>query len=209
MDLRVVGAGLGRTGTHSLQLALQQLLGAPCYHMIEVFVHQEHVPMWQQAVDGDAVDWDELLAGYVATVDWPGAAFWRELSTANPSALVLLSVRDDAEAWWRSAEQTIFATFAREVPPEMESWHRMVEDLFVRRFANRWNDKSTAIAAYERHNEEVRASVAADRLLEWKPGDGWAPICGALDLPVPDAPFPHVNSTEDFRAMAGLDQPGT
>jgi hypothetical protein len=37
MTLRVVGAGLGRTGTHSLKLALEQLLGAPCYHMLEVF----------------------------------------------------------------------------------------------------------------------------------------------------------------------------
>jgi hypothetical protein len=29
-DLRVVGAGLGRTGTHSLKVALERLLGAPC-----------------------------------------------------------------------------------------------------------------------------------------------------------------------------------
>ena len=29
MELKVIGAGLGRTGTHSLQLALQQLLGGP------------------------------------------------------------------------------------------------------------------------------------------------------------------------------------
>lgn len=205
MTLRVVGAGLGRTGTHSLQLALQQLLGEPCYHMIEVFVHPEHVPLWHQAVKGDAFDWDALFAGYAATVDWPGSAFWREISAANPDAIVLLSVRD-AEAWWRSADRTIFDALRRDSPPEMQAWHQMVVDLFQTRFADRWDDKRAAMAAYERHNDEVRASVADERLLEWKPGDGWAPLCAALGLPVPDAPFPHVNSTADFRAMAGLDQ---
>ena len=40
MSLRVVGAGLGRTGTVSLKLALEKLLDAPCYHMMEVFGHR-------------------------------------------------------------------------------------------------------------------------------------------------------------------------
>jgi hypothetical protein len=44
MSLRVIGAGLGRTGTNSLKLALERLLGGPCYHMLEVLGHPEHVP---------------------------------------------------------------------------------------------------------------------------------------------------------------------
>ena len=56
MPLKVVGAGLGRTGTHSLKVALEQLLGEPCYHMIEVFGKPEHVGMWHQAVHGDMPD---------------------------------------------------------------------------------------------------------------------------------------------------------
>jgi hypothetical protein len=36
MTLKVVGAGVGRTGTHSLKIALEQLLGGPCHHMIEI-----------------------------------------------------------------------------------------------------------------------------------------------------------------------------
>src|SRR6185436_189291 len=70
MKLRVVGAGLGRTGTHSLKLALEQLLGGPCYHMVEVFGHPEHVPLWRDAARGNEPDWDALFADYVATVDW-------------------------------------------------------------------------------------------------------------------------------------------
>jgi len=44
----------------------------------------------------------------------------------------------------------------------------------------------------------VRAHVPASRLLEYRAGDGWEPLCAALDVPVPDAPFPHANTTEDF-----------
>ena len=44
----------------------------------------------------------------------------------------------------------------------------------------------------------------SSELLEWQPGDGWEPICERLGLSVPDEPFPHVNTTEEFRAMLGL-----
>jgi Sulfotransferase domain len=66
-------------------------------------------------------------------------------------------------------------------------------------------DEASAVAAYERHNTHVRATAPPDRLLEWHPGDGWEPICEALGVDVPDEPFPHVNTTEEFRAMLGLE----
>jgi hypothetical protein len=208
LTLRVVGAGLGRTGTHSLQLALQQLLGGRCYHMMEVFGSPEHIPMWHAAAEGAMPDWDVLFADYVAAVDWPVAGFWREISAWSPNALVLLSVRDDADAWWKSAHATIFQVGARGTDdPLFAAQLAMVKAVFARTFTPDWQDEDAAKAAYERHNDEVRAAVPADRLLEWRPGDGWEPICSALDVPVPAEPFPHVNTTADFRAMAGFDQP--
>ena len=86
MSLRVVGAGLGRTGTNSLKLALERLLGAPCYHMYEVFLHWDCVATWRDAISGKPINWDELFDGYAACVDWPAAAFWREISDANPGS---------------------------------------------------------------------------------------------------------------------------
>jgi hypothetical protein len=203
MPLKVVGAGLGRTGTHSLKLALERLLGEPCYHMIEVFAKPDHVGMWHQAALGNMPDWGELFAGYGAAVDWPAAAFWREQSEAYPDALILLSTRDSA-GWWRSCDDTIFEVIRSaddKMPPE---WTAMIKDLF-RGFAGDTLDQDSAIAAYERHNADVRATAPPDRLLEWHPGDGWAPLCAALGVDVPDEPFPHVNSTAEFRTMAGLD----
>ena len=60
------------------------------------------------------------------------------------------------------------------------------------------------VAAFERHNEQVRAGVPSERLLEWTAADGWDPICDRLGVSVPDAPFPKVNTTADFRDLMGL-----
>lgn len=90
MGLAVVGAGVGRTGTHSLKLALERLIGGRCHHMVEILGEPEQIPGWIAAIDGKPVEWSELLGSYRALVDWPGASFWPELSAANPDALVLL-----------------------------------------------------------------------------------------------------------------------
>jgi len=206
--LRVVGAGLGRTGTHSLKLALEQLLGAPCYHMFEVMDNPDHIAVWDAALRGDPPDWNRFLSKYAATVDWPACAFWRELADANPDALVLLSVRDTAD-WWTSAHNTIFGVMARDAPPDdtLRRQRSMAHTMLEVRFTPNWRDEAAAKAAYEHKNDEVRASVPPHRLLEWRPGDGWEPICLALGLPVPSEPFPHVNTTADFRAMLGIEAP--
>ncbi len=207
MTLRVVGAGLGRTGTHSLKLALEQLLGAPCYHMLEVFGRPDDIPVWQRASEGEPVDWSSLFGDYSAAVDWPAAAFWRELMDQYPDAVVLLSTRPTADAWWKSANDTIFAVSRRDAPPDpvLQAQMTMIHTLLERRFTPGWSDAETAQAAYDAHNATVRATVPKDRLVDWQAGDGWEPICAALSIPVPDAPFPHVNKTDEFRAMVGLD----
>jgi hypothetical protein len=205
--LRIVGAGLGRTGTLSLKSALERLLGAPCYHMVEVFEHLDHVPIWHAAYRGEAVDWQPVLGGYTSAVDWPAAGLWRELSAVNPDALVLLSTRKDAASWLKSARATILDNGPDnklEDDPRMPGFAPMVRDMFAR-FEPRWRDDDAAMAAYERHNAEVRREVPPERLVEWQPGDGWQPLADALGVAVPTEPFPHVNTTEEFRA--GSNQP--
>ena len=203
MTLRVVGAGLGRTGTMSLKLALERLLGAPCYHMVEVFEHPAHFARWTAAARGERVDWHELLAGYAAAVDWPAAAFWEELAAAFPDAIILWSWREP-EAWWKSASETIFAP-GRERP--MPGMREMFEAMMSARFTPTPHVREAALAAYERCNAHVQATAPKDRLVAWRPGDGWGPLCAALKLPVPDAPFPHVNTTGEFNARAAARRP--
>jgi hypothetical protein len=198
MALKVVGAGVGRTGTHSLKLALEKILGGPCHHMSEVFAHPEQVPVWMDAIDGRPIDWQHLMNGYVAQVDWPGASFWPELLEANPDALVVLSVRDP-ESWYKSASNTIFLPLDGLLPmDEGGAWMSAVKQLLGERFSDRFEDR------FERHNDEVRRRVPPAQLLEWTPGDGWEPICRRLGAPVPEEPFPITNTTNEMRAMLGL-----
>ncbi|HEY9294009.1 MAG TPA: sulfotransferase, partial [Microlunatus sp.] len=107
MALQVIGAGYPRTGTTSLRAALGQLLGGPCYHMKELFQRREHVPIWRDAYAGQLPDWDTLLAGYAAGVDWPISHFWRELADHFPDALVLLSRRESPQQWYASMDRTV------------------------------------------------------------------------------------------------------
>ena len=74
--MKVIGVGVGRTGTLSLKAALDRLGFGPCFHMRNVLDHPERLPLWEAAAAGSAVDWDEVFAGYESSVDWPGAAFW-------------------------------------------------------------------------------------------------------------------------------------
>src|SRR5689334_16175753 len=123
MSLKIIGAGLGRTGTMSLKLALEQLGFGPCYHMIEVFMNPPHVPLWIDAADGKP-EWEKIFANYQSTVDYPGARYWKELAAFYPDAKVLHSVRDPQQ-WFESTQATIFSpnSPARSIPnPEMQTF---------------------------------------------------------------------------------------
>jgi hypothetical protein len=199
MALRVIGAGIGRTGTNSLKVALEMLLGGPCYHMFELLRKLDDVPAWDAAADGLPVDWHALMAGWVAGVDWPVSAFWPELSIAFPDAKILLSMRD-SEAWWTSAS----ATINQDVPKEAnDAWFAMVKKTLASRFTPDLQDKEACIAAYQAHNAKVMQTVPPDRLIVWRPGDGWEPICGSLGLPIPEEPFPLTNTTAEFLERSG------
>jgi hypothetical protein len=208
MALRVIGAGVGRTGTHSLKLALEQLLDGPCYHMSELFGRDDDIAVWHAAARGEPADLTGMLDGYAATVDWPAAAFWRELREGSPDAVVLLSQRRSPEAWWDSFSRTIVDTLSTPVPADDVAWTRrraLTTDMMANRFTPDWADRDAAIAAYIRNNDEVRRAVPADRLVEWQPGDGWGPLCHALNVDEPDEPFPHTNTTAEFRAQMELE----
>jgi hypothetical protein len=202
--LRVIGAGLPRTGTYSLRSALEQLLGSGCYHMSMLRERGDvDVPAFTAAARGEPVSWEPVFAGCRAAVDWPASAVWQQIAQAHPDALVLLSSRADADAWWRSADKTVWAEMRRlaaatDLDERDTAWFAMAEAFMLATFGPGWQEPDVAKAGYLRWNDGVRRQVPAERLVDWRPGDGWEPLCAALDLPVPAEPFPHRNTTEEF-----------
>ena len=200
MPLMVIGAGFGRTGTTSLKQALEQLGLGPCHHMSELFAHPEQIPVWEEATDGAAVDWEQLLAGYRSIVDWPGCHFWRELTGRYPAAKVILTVRDP-KSWYRSASATIFRVM-REKPkddPVAQAQWRLIRKIILQQtFGGSTADEALAIGVLEMHNAEVERTIPAERLLVYEVSQGWEPLCRFLGVPVPEGPFPKTNTTEEF-----------
>jgi hypothetical protein len=198
--LEVIGAGFGRTGTLSLKAALEELGFSPCYHMFEVIEHPEHVPIWQAATDRKPVDFDALFRGYRAAVDWPACSFYRELMEIFPSAKVLLT-RRDPERWYDSVKSTIYLTSRRTTGSDDDRARRkMIRELvWEGTFGGELKNKTRAIEAFERHNEEVIRTVPKERLLVYEVKQGWQPLCAFLGRPVPkDKAFPHLNDTASF-----------
>jgi hypothetical protein len=201
MGLKVVGTGLGRTGTKSMQTALTMLGFGPCHHMLEVFQHPESMQLWIDAGE-ERADWDAIFKDYNSAVDYPSAAYWRELIRHYPNAKVLLTVRDPDE-WFDSVQATILA------PQSMA--RRDGDDVPARFFASirrrlpaRLDDRATMTDYFRCHTAAVTAGVAPNRLLIYRTGEGWQRLCNFLGLPVPAQPFPSENSRADFigRALA-------
>jgi hypothetical protein len=204
MTIDVVGPGFGRTGTTSVKAALELLGFGPCYHMQEVY-EQGHIEAWEAVIAGAPLDCDRMFTGFRSTLDWPSCSYWKQIKRANPNAKVLLT-RRDPDAWFDSMERTIFPALRAEHPdPERTRWRASTRKLlFEETFGNRF-DRAHVIGVLRAHEQDVIASVSRDELLVFDAADGWVPLCAFLGVEVPDLPFPHANSTVEFRAETGLD----
>jgi hypothetical protein len=195
MALKVVGSGLGRTGTKSLQSALNMLGVGPCHHMVEVFAHPESRFLWMDAAAGKP-DWDAIFAGYQSMVDYPGAHHWRAIAAYYPDAKVLHTVRDP-DQWFESTQATIFAA---DGPTSRPGPFSDFFATFIGNFGEHLHDRAFMTEYFRRHTEEVKSSIAPERLLIYQVGEGWDPLCKFLGVPVPKDAFPSENSRAEFIA---------
>ena len=200
--LKVIGAGFGRTGTLSVKTALEELGFSPCYHMVEVFNKPGAEEQWEAVARGEPVDWNTIFAGYRASVDWPACTFYKEQMQIYPDAKVLLTIRDP-EKWYESAMSTIFSGVRSRLA---ESTHAQMVNALVWEgtFNGRFEDKDYAVAVFNRHIEEVKHYVPAEKLLVYNVKEGWEPLCAFLGVAVPDIPFPHLNDRDNFIANRNL-----
>lgn len=214
MSLKVIGAGIGRTGTLSLKAALEELGFGRCYHMIELLTHPEHVDFWEDLSRGRPVNWDAFFVGYQAAVDFPAYRFYKELLHQYPDAKVLLTVRDP-QSWYDSALHTIYragpgplakAMMSVQLPfsPKLRRLVRIFRLanrlVWETDFRGRFEDKEFALRIFQEHAEEVKRVVPPEQLLVYEVREGWEPLCRFLGVPVPEGkPFPWLNGRATFR----------
>ena len=212
MPVKIIGSGLGRTGTYSLKVALEQLGFGKCYHMAELFEHPEGLIHFEKAERGEDADWDTLFNGYQSAVDYPVARYYKQLMKKYPEAKIIHTTRDP-ESWYESASKTIiwaskpslkrilklmirlpFSADLRRQMPILKFNGKMIDSEFGKDYKN----KEEVIKRFKRHNEEVMNTVPKERLLVFDAKQGWEPLCRFLGVSVPSEPFPKTNTSEEF-----------
>ena len=197
--MKVISLGVGRPGTHSMKLALNQLGFGPCHHMEEILMNPPaHVPLWTAAANGRP-DWPALYKGYESAVDWPTAAFWRELYAEYPKARFILTVRSP-ESWAESFSSTIYPLIAQRerIRPEVLPWIDMATAVIRKTGFREGLDVAGLRQAFIDHNEEVKALIPAKQLLVYQVKEGWRPLCKYLGVPAPAEAFPRSNDRSEF-----------
>jgi Sulfotransferase domain len=209
--MKLIGAGLPRTGTLSQKVALETLGIGPCYHMVNVLADLNQAQLWNRALAGDG-PWDQIFDGFQSLVDWPGSFFYKELADQYPDAKILLSTREP-DGWVRSMRDTIWGIFygdmlirdlseARErIDPKWHEYSNMMRGMWERSGLITAGEDTTSedmANGMEAYNQAVQAAIPSDRLLVWSVSDGWEPLCEFLGIPVPESDFPHLNDSKVF-----------
>lgn len=163
--------GLPRTGTTTFCQALK-LLG---YEKVK------HNPQFQK------------LATLEAASDIGCVIFYKYLDYKHPDSKFVLCTRD-LESWLDSVQ------FICEKYPSTDKDIAILRRMLL--YESVTFDREKFTDAYHRHHEDVRRYFR-DRpndLLEMNliEGDGWEKLCPFLELPIPDAPFPHSNKRSDY-----------
>ncbi len=199
MELKVIGFGLGRTGTYSLKTALEQLQLGPCHHMERVAQNMSvQLPLWNEVLD-NPTSFEAVYEGMQSAVDWPTAAFYKELYINYPNAKFILTHRSK-ESWAESFGSTIYKLLAdrENAPAPVQQWLNMVVKVIEKTGFPMGLDLDGLAERYEAHNQAVRDLIPAEQLLVFQVKEGWEPLCRFLNAETPTMEFPRTNNREEF-----------
>ncbi|KAM0327701.1 hypothetical protein ACHAQA_005996 [Verticillium albo-atrum] len=219
--LRVIGAGLPRTGTTSFGRALEILLDGPVYHCgTQLTLGPEtDIKTWIQVLSqfppkdrsmriANIDHVKRLTEGFAAITDSPACSLVPELMEAHPDAVVLCTVRD-VDGWVKSMDRVAnvavqwFLRFALYLLPSLRffpDYINVLREQFVSMYGE---SEPLTRKTYDTHIAWLKEVVPPEKLVFVDVRDGWGPICRALDLPVPqDVPFPRINDGEAAEAFA-------
>ena len=141
--------------------------------------------------------------------------FADELVKAYPDAKVILTTRD-TQKWVTSMQSTIWLVHSWSSWDILAPFHALIGgwrrcdtldwDCLIGQFGRRdylsAEYRKLAMRKFDEHNERVRRIVPKDNLLEFRPQDGWKPLCEFLGHEVPMGDYPHAWDADDLVNMA-------
>ena len=168
--------GLQRTGTTSMAAALNGL-GFPCKDFPkELFDNVHH----------------DILNRYVAFTDNPIPLIYANLARRFPDAHYILTTRNE-DSWLKSVEWLFDQGKIR------FGWEKngTADSIHYAFYGRTTFDESVFREKFRQYHNEVRVFFHEQQipLLEFDltKGDGWAPLCDFLTVPIPTFEFPRLN----------------
>jgi len=216
MSIKIIGAGFPRTGTNSLKRSLEIIGYSKAYHFKDLLNDPSNLHYWKTLRDTKSTKWESIYDGYQASVDFPCYPWYKEHMKKYPDAKVILTVRpfDD---WYESIKKTIWVSGPQTPIEKIKLLSKLPFDNRLRgifkcikfvknylweiQFQGRFEDKEFVKSIWEKHIQEVKDYVPAEKLLVYEVKDGWGPLCEFLNVKAPSEPLPHLNKREDFKAM--------
>jgi len=211
--MKIICAGLGKTGTKSLAKALR-ILG------FTVLDYDEHINLhlneWIEVYcEGKMPNFASMYKDVDAVVDFSPSFWFEEIYETFPDAKVVLSVRDSEEVWvqsWIKENEVrkslggllnrVLLKWPLVIKPWIRGKHHYFEliDAIVASLYGSLNSKSTAIfkKKYREHNERVQAVIPKEKLLIYNVKQGWKPLCEFIECAVPEVEFPRENIASSF-----------
>ena len=198
--MKVICAGLSKTGTKSLASALR-ILGLKIYDFPE---HIDiHLDEWTDIYDGKRTpDFVSMYKDVDGVTDLPAAFWYEEIRENFPEAKIILTVRDNDDVWVNSWAKHLRMT------RELGVFSKLAYLVWTkpRKLLNVFNAADTAVYGsvnpestylfkkkYNAHNERVQAVIPASKLLVYNVKQGWGPLCQFLGVDIPPREFPREN----------------
>ena len=182
-----------------MKTALEQLQLGPCHHMERVAQNMSvQLPLWNEVLD-NPTSFEAVYEGMQSAVDWPTAAFYKELYKNYPNAKFILTHRSK-ESWAESFGSTIYKLLAdrENAPAPVQQWLNMVVKVIEKTGFPMGLDLDGLAERYEAHNQAVRDLIPAGQLLVFQVKEGWEPLCRFLNAETPTMEFPRTNNREEF-----------
>ena len=215
--MKIICAGLSKTGTTSMARALR-VLGFTVYDWPE---HSTiHGDEWLDIyLRGKLPDFASMYGDVDAVTDLPPAFWYQEISEAFPDARVILTVRDNEDVWLKSfvrhtdLDQNLNGSGF--VAKMLIRWglrrkfYTLIDALNGAAFGSLSPESSVLFKKkYREHNERVQAMIPRKKLLVFNVKEGWKPLCDFLECEIPDQEFPWQNSglTDSLERLAKMRQ---